>query len=85
MSATKGGRRWSPREGSGAEERLTTPGWTILVPYVPAPYATEWHPPEATGPFKVLCRGFFPTVGAAIEWAREHLGGAPYSLREEKQ
>lgn len=54
--------------------------FTCIVPYVPAAYQTEWHPTEAAGPFSVLTRGAFPTVEAAIDWARTHLGGTPYRI-----
>lgn len=57
------------------------PYWTLLVPFVPSAYATEWHPTESTGPWAVLTRGAFDTEGEAIEWARAHLHGTPYTLR----
>jgi len=57
--------------------------YTVLVPYVPAEFRTEWHPDRETGPFSTLQRGAFPTVAQAIEWARTHLGGTPYSIRRE--
>ena len=53
--------------------------WTLLVPYVERG-ATQWHPTEKTGPFAVLNRGAFSSAAKAHEWAREHLGGAPYSV-----
>ena len=56
--------------------------FTVIVPYVEAPYRTEWHPTEATGPFCTLQRGSFPSVGEAIGWARSHLNGTPYLIRE---
>jgi len=55
--------------------------YTIVVPYVPPPFRTEWHPDRPTGPFATLVRGAFKTEGEAIAWAREHLGGTPYSIK----
>lgn len=55
--------------------------FTILVPFVPHEFRTEWHPTEDVGPFAVLNRGAFGTIGEAITWAREHLNGTPYSIR----
>lgn len=55
--------------------------YTVCIPWVPYPHATEWHPTDPTGPFAVLTRGAFPTYDAAIDWARTHLDGAPYSVK----
>lgn len=57
--------------------------YTLLVPYVPAEFATAWHPTEPTGPFATLNRGAFDTAADAIRWGREHLRGTPYSVRRE--
>jgi hypothetical protein len=54
--------------------------FTVLIPWVPAAYATEWHPTDPTGPFATLSRGCFATQEAAIEWGRAHLDGSPYSV-----
>lgn len=56
------------------------PYYTLLVPFVPYKLATEWHPTEDTGPFKVLSRGNFKTVEDAIAWGKEKLDGTPYSV-----
>ena len=56
--------------------------YTILIPYVPAPYATRWHPTYHSGPFARLTRGNFKTVGEGIEWARKNLDGTPYEIKE---
>lgn len=56
--------------------------YTVLIPYVPAPYRTQWHPTTASGPFSRLTRGSFETVGEAIEWARKNLDGTPYEIKE---
>jgi hypothetical protein len=56
------------------------PYFTILIPFAPFKFATEWHPTESTGPFKVLSRGSFKTYEAAIAWGKEKLGGTPYSV-----
>lgn len=56
--------------------------FSVLVPYVPREFQTEWHPDKPDGPFSTLTRGAFPTFGGAIDWARKHLNGAPYSVRE---
>jgi len=58
--------------------------WTVIIPFVPSEFATEWHPTESTGQFAVLSRGAFYTEADAIRWAREHLRGTPYSLRKEE-
>jgi hypothetical protein len=51
--------------------------WTVVVPPVPSEARpTEWHDEKNT-----LTRGAFKTDVEAIQWAREHLNGAPYSLR----
>lgn len=55
--------------------------FTVIIPYVPRPHQTEWHPDSPDGPFRELSRGAFETQGEAIEWARAHLGGAPYSIK----
>lgn len=60
--------------------------YTILIPAVPALYATEWHCKDTAGPWAhaTLTRGTFKTEADAIDWARAHLNGAPYSIRYEK-
>lgn len=55
--------------------------WALSVPYAPPPYQTEWHPTEATGPWSVLSRGAFIHYGDAVQWARSHLNGTPYTLQ----
>jgi len=54
--------------------------YSLSIPHSSTP--TEWHPTEATGPFAVLSRGAFATEAEAHEWARTHLAGQPYSVRE---
>jgi hypothetical protein len=56
------------------------PYFTILVPFVPYKLATEWHPTESTGAFKVLTRGNFKTIEDAIAWGKAKLEGTPYSI-----
>lgn len=56
--------------------------YTVLIPWVPAAFRTEWHPLYPDGPFKVLSRGAFPTLDEAITWGRTHLNGTPYTVRE---
>jgi hypothetical protein len=56
------------------------PYYTVVIPWVPFPYATKWHPTDQ-GSFNPLTRGAFETLGEAIEWARAHLNGAPYMVR----
>lgn len=56
------------------------PYYTLLVPYVPYKLATEWHPTEDTGPFKVLTRGAFQTIEEAVAWGKAKLNGTPYSI-----
>lgn len=58
--------------------------WSVLIPYVPRAFATEWHPTEPTGPFAVLSRGVFPSEGSAIMWAQANLGGTPYQVTSYK-
>jgi len=57
--------------------------WTVIVPSVPAEFATEWHPKREFDPlaFDPIGRGAFKTEADAIRWAREHLNGTPYSLK----
>lgn len=57
------------------------PYWTVLVPYVPREFRTEWHPDQSHGPFKVLTRGAFPTEAEAIKWGQKHLNGTPYTVK----
>lgn len=57
------------------------PYFTIVIPYVPAEFATMWHPTEDTGPFAKLTRGNFKTVGEAITWAQKKLNGTPYEIK----
>jgi len=57
------------------------PYYTIYIPWAPPECATQWHPTEKTGPLKVLCRGSFPTLTAAIWWGQKHLDGTPYSIK----
>jgi hypothetical protein len=56
--------------------------YSVLIPWVPVKYQTQWHPTEATGPFSTLCRGVFSTPEEAIEWAKKHLNGTPYSVHQ---
>jgi hypothetical protein len=57
------------------------PYYTIVLPYVAARFATQWHPTEATGPLSTLTRGAFPTEADALVWAQTRLNGTPYSIR----
>jgi hypothetical protein len=56
------------------------PYYTIFVPFVSREFATEWHPTESEGPFKVLTRGAFKTHDEAVSWGREKLRGTPYTV-----
>jgi hypothetical protein len=56
------------------------PYFTVLIPWVPPAFATEWHPTDPG--FAPLTRGAFASVDDAIRWAAPRLGGAPYSVRE---
>ncbi len=58
------------------------PYFTIVIPYVPPAFQTEWHPDCPTGPFSTLTRGNFKTVEEAINWGAAKLRGTPYSIRE---
>lgn len=53
--------------------------YTVRIPWSPRP--TQWHPSEKTGPFRVLQRGAFKTRSEAEKWARDKLGGQPYTIR----
>ena len=57
------------------------PYFTILIPYCPHKFRTEWHPTQSDGPFAVLSRGSFATETLAIEWAQIRLNGTPYAIR----
>ena len=65
-----------------AETGYLKPYWSVIIPHVPAPYRTQWHPTESTGPFRELSRGAFRTQVEAIRWAQSHLDGTPYSLQK---
>ena len=54
--------------------------FTLIIPFVPPPFRTEWHPTIDNGPFSSLSRGAFPSISAAIAWAI-NLNGTPYSIR----
>jgi hypothetical protein len=54
--------------------------YSVLIPYVPRLFATEWHPTSDSGPFAVLSRGCFGSESEAIEWGRKHLAGNPYQV-----
>lgn len=51
--------------------------YTIIVPFVPREFRTEWHPIT----FSTLQRGAFDSIGDAIRWARENLNGTPYTIK----
>jgi hypothetical protein len=55
--------------------------YTILIPYVPSEFRTQWHPTDYVGPFSVLQRGAFTSIADAITWAQLNLNGTPYSVR----
>ncbi len=53
--------------------------WTVAIPPPPpGVIGTPWHADQAFG---VCVRGAFASENEAIRWARERLGGLPYSLR----
>ena len=54
--------------------------FTVRIPYIEPPLATQWHPTEATGPLAVLVRGNFTSKADAVAWARLNLEGTPYSI-----
>ncbi len=56
--------------------------WTIIIPFVPKKFQTEWHTNDPEGSFKTISRGTFDTEEDAIQWGKDHLNGCPYSLRE---
>ena len=58
--------------------------FSVVIPGVPPQFRTEWHPTEPSGQFARLSRGAFQTEEEAIEWARAHLDGTPYSIRKEE-
>lgn len=58
--------------------------FSLLIPYVAPPLATQWHPLAPEGPFSVLSRGAFPTKQAARRWAKAHLRGSPYELKRHR-
>ena len=53
--------------------------YTVRIPWSPRP--TQWHPTDRVGPFKVLQRGAFETRREAEAWARDKLGGRPFSIK----
>lgn len=58
--------------------------FTVVIPWVPREFQTEFHPTEQTGPFSTLTRGAFGTYAEAITWGRHSLAGTPYGVREVK-
>jgi hypothetical protein len=61
----------------GSEGRVS---YHVIVPWVPPEYQTEWHSPDRD--FNPLNRGSHKTMGEAIDWARKHLNGTPYGVKE---
>lgn len=59
---------------------MPKPYWTVVIPWVPPQFRTEWHPTEEFGPFSSLTRGVFYDRRHAIAWGSEHLNGTPYSI-----
>jgi hypothetical protein len=55
--------------------------FTVIVPFVPSEFRTQWHPTEDVGPFSTLQRGAFTSISDAIVWAQQNLNGTPYSVR----
>jgi hypothetical protein len=72
---------WPSEEYEGNAPTSWERYWTVLVPYSEE-RRTKWHPTERFGPFAVLSRGAFPTPEEAHAWAKAHLEGQPYTLRE---
>lgn len=50
--------------------------YTVVIPPNHEGRATKWHS------HTTLTRGVFPTPEKAHDWAKEHLGGTEYSVRE---
>lgn len=57
------------------------PYFTVLIPWAPPEFRTEWHPSDSAGPFAVLTRGSFKTFADAVAWASDKLRGAPYGVK----
>lgn len=58
------------------------PYYTVVVPYVPTRFQTEWHARDSDPPgLRTLTRGSFGTQEEAIIWGRDHLNGMPYEVR----
>ena len=72
-----GGKR---RGGKGRVAKRGGGYWTVIIPPAPYAQATEWH--DTSGRAATLSRGAFATKAEATKWAKEHLRGAPYSLRK---
>lgn len=53
--------------------------YTVVIYYVPTSMATEWHPTDPD--WVSLTRGAFSTFKDAVNWARSHLNGLPYSVK----
>lgn len=60
---------------------IGAPYFTVVIPWAPESQRTEWHPTEATGPFKTLTRGAFGTESEAHQWASDHLNNTAYEVR----
>lgn len=65
------------REAKGAVPAY----FTVLVPPAKPGHETEWH--ATTGPMagKTLSRGAFKTKAEAVQWAKDHLAGNPYTVK----
>lgn len=53
--------------------------FTVIVPYIEAKRATQWHPSKAGD---AASRGSFPTADKAQAWAALHIPGVPYGITE---
>ncbi len=60
-------------------ETMNDPYYTLIIPPVPGEHRTMWHPDNEQS--EALSRGAFPSPSAAITWARDRLGGTPYSIK----
>lgn len=64
---------------------MTNLYYTVVIPYISAKFATEWHPMQGADSDGALVaavtRGSFETHDEAVAWAQGKLNGTPYRVK----